>query len=260
MTNNKSSKIALTIAGSDPSGGAGFQADLRAFKSLGVYGVCVPTVLTAQNTGGVHDVQELTAGFFSKQIDVLLQDIRPDAVKTGMIYTLDFIRIIADKFRGESLSNLVIDPVAVSSTGVLLMEEGLLDAVRQHLFPLSKIITPNIYEASVLSGIDIKSEKEVKEAAVKLKGYGPDAVIITGGHLESKAVDLLFDGSEFLSLENDKLEGEFHGTGCVFSSVVTASLALGYDLKEAFVKANDFTFNAMKNAESVGKGMKVLNI
>ncbi len=260
MTSNENLKIALTIAGSDPSGGAGFQADLKTFKSMGVYGVCLPTVLTAQNTEGVYDVKELEAGFFLKQIDVLLQDILPNAVKTGMIYSTDFIKIIADSIVKHSLENLVIDPVTVSSTGVLLVEEGLPDALRQNLFPLSKVITPNIDEASSLTGIDIQGEKEAEAAAVELKKFGPDAVIITGGHMEGKAVDLLFDGNAMFSLENERLEGEFHGTGCVFSSVVTASLASGYNVKEAFIKANDFTYNAMVNAMSVGRGMKILNI
>lgn len=257
---NGNSKIALTIAGSDPSGGAGFQADLKTFHSFGVYGISVPSVLTAQNTEGVHDVRELTAAFFAKQIDVLLQDIRPDAVKTGMIYSLDFIEIVAEKIRDCCSGNFVIDPVTVSSTGVLLLEEGLLDRLREYLFPLSRVITPNVYEASVLTGIDIKDENDIRRAAEKLRGFGPDAVIITGGHSEEAAEDLLFDGDEYISLEHERLEGEFHGTGCVFSSAVTASLALGRNVKEAFIKANDFTYNAMKNALSVGNGMKVLNI
>lgn len=257
--NNSSLRTALTIAGSDPTGGAGLQADLRTFKALGVYGLSVPSVLTAQSTEGVYSIQEIPSGFFAEQLDILLKDIRPDALKTGMLYSSDIIKIISEKIVEYSLQNLVIDPVTVSSTGVLLVQERTLDAVKNVLFPLAKVITPNIYEASVLSGTDIRNEKNMKEAMLKLRDYGPMAVIITGGHMKEKAVDMFFDGEEFMSLENDKFAGEFHGTGCVFSSVITACLALGYDVKEAFIKANEFVWNAMKSAISPGNGMKILD-
>ena len=253
-------KIALTIAGSDPSGGAGLQADLKTFKSLGVYGVSVPSVLTSQNTEGVHSIHEIPAGFFANQIDILLNDIKPDALKTGMLYSADFIQIIAEKVKEYSLENLVIDPVTVSSTGVMLIEEGVLDVLKQYLFPLAKVITPNTYEASVLTGTDIKDDKDIRNVAVKLKEFGPESVVITGGHLHGNAEDLLFDGDDFLTLENDRIEGEFHGTGCVFSSAITACLAMGYGPKEAFIKAKEVVWDAMKSSFSVGKGMKVLNI
>ncbi|MBL7032327.1 MAG: bifunctional hydroxymethylpyrimidine kinase/phosphomethylpyrimidine kinase [Nitrospira sp.] len=253
-------KTALTIAGSDPTGGAGFQADLRAFNKMGVYGLSVPTVLTAQNTEGVYSIHEVPANFISEQLDVLLRDIKPDAFKTGMLYNAEAVQAVALKIKEYSLVNLVIDPVTVSSTGVQLLEDKGLDAMKSELFPFSRVITPNIYEASVLTGIDISNEKEMKESAVRLKEQGCEAVIITGGHLGKKAVDMLFDGEEFLSLENERLEGEFHGTGCLFSSVITACLALGYNLKEAFIMAKETVWNAMKTAVPAGKGMKLLNI
>jgi hydroxymethylpyrimidine/phosphomethylpyrimidine kinase len=253
-------KTALTIAGSDPTGGAGFQVDLRTFKSMGVYGISIPSVLTAQNTEGVTYIHELPVDFFMEQIDTLLRDIKPDAVKTGMLYTEEAIEIVASKIKEYSLMNLVIDPVSVSSTGVQLIKDEGLEIIKNHLFPQAGVITPNIYEASVFTGIDIRDEKDIKEAAVRLRGMGPEAVIITGGHLDEKAEDLLFDGEEFLSLKNEMLEGEYHGTGCVFSASIAAGLALGYGLKEAFIKAKDFTYNAMKTAIVAGKGMKVLNI
>jgi hydroxymethylpyrimidine/phosphomethylpyrimidine kinase len=253
-------KIALTIAGSDPSGGAGLQADLKTFHSLEVYGISVPSVLTSQSSEGVHSIHEIPPDFFRSQMDVLLQDIKPDALKTGMIYSNEFIQIIAEKIKVYSLNNLVIDPVTVSSTGVMLIEEGVMDELKQHLFPLAKVITPNTYEAAVLTGIEIVNEKDIKDAAVKLRESGPETVIITGGHLHGNAEDLLFDGDDFLTLENDRLEGEFHGTGCVFSSAITACLARGYDVKESFIKAKEVVWNAMKLAVSVGEGMKVLNV
>ncbi len=227
---------------------------------MGVYGLSIPTVLTAQSTKGVHCVHELSIDLISEQLDVLLQDVLPDAVKTGMLYTTDTVSAVAGKVRQYSLHNFVIDPVTVSSTGVRLIEEKGLDIIKNDLFPLARVITPNIYEAGVFTGKEIEAEDDMKEAAVRLRGFGPDAVIITGGHLKDKAMDLLFDGKEFLSLENERLEGEFHGTGCVFSAAITACLALGYDVKEAFIKAKGFTYTAMTNAISIGKGMKVLNV
>jgi hydroxymethylpyrimidine/phosphomethylpyrimidine kinase len=235
----KTQKIALTIAGSDPTGGAGFQVDLKTFMSMGVYGLSIPSALTAQNTLDVATIHELPPEFFLTQIHTLLKDIKPDALKTGMLYNPDIVRIVVDKIREYSLGNLVVDPVTVSSSGAPLAGEEALEAMKEYLFPLARIITPNLNEASVLSGMYIQNEKDVKEVAVKLRGYGPEAVIITGGHLQGKASDLLFDGEEFLSIENDRLEGEFHGTGCVFSAVITSCLALGYDVKEAFVKAKE---------------------
>lgn len=251
---------ALTIAGSDPTGGAGLQADLKTFAALGVYGLSVPSVLTAQSTQGVFRVQEIPTDFFADQLDTLLSDIRPDAVKTGMLYAAGTIKAAADAIQKYSLQNLVVDPVTVSSTGVLLLEEKALETVRNYLYPLSTVITPNIYEASVFTGIDIQNENDMKEAIVRLKGYGARAVIITGGHMKEKAVDMLFDGEDFLYLENERIEGEFHGTGCAFSSVIAACLARGYTVKEAFVKAKEFVWKAMKSAVFPGKRLGILNL
>lgn len=255
----ESFKIALTIAGSDPTGGAGLQADLKAFSAMGVYGISVPSVLTAQNTKGVHSIQEIASEFFATQLETLLSDIRPDVVKTGMLYSTDNIKILSEKIREYSLQNLVVDPVTVSSTGVLLVQEGSPDTVKNVLFPLAKVITPNIYEASVFTNINIQNEKDMKEALLRLKDYGCGAVIITGGHMEEKAVDMLFDGEDFIFLEKEKLEGEFHGTGCVFSSVISACLAKGYDVKESFFKAKEFVWDAMKASIVLGEGMNILN-
>jgi hydroxymethylpyrimidine kinase/phosphomethylpyrimidine kinase len=253
-------KIALSIAGTDPTGGAGLQADLKTFASMGVYGLSVPSVLTAQNTEGVSGIFEVPPEFFSGQLDYLLQDIKPHALKTGMVYTSDHIRIISEKIKEYSLDNLVIDPVTVSSTGVLLIEEGALNALKEHLFPAARVITPNTYEASVLTGKDIVNDKDVRYASEKLRDMGPQAVIITGGHLHGKAEDFFFDGEEFLSIEHDRLEGEFHGTGCVFSSAVASCLALGHDARESFAKAKAFVWNSMQSAIAPGRGMNILNI
>ena len=140
------------------------------------------------------------------------------------------------------------------------MEEDVLETIKKDLLPIAKVITPNISEASDLTGLEIKNEDDMKKAAITLYHLGPEAVIITGGHLQGKAIDILFDGADFLSLEQDRLEGEFHGTGCVFSSAITACLALDYGINEAFIKAKEFVWKAMKTAVIVGKGMKILNV
>ena len=253
-------KTALTIGGSDPTGGAGIQADLKTFKSFGVYGLSIPTALTAQNTNGVTGIYDLPSGFFSNQLDTLLKDIKPDALKTGMLSSSEIIKIIAEKIKQYSLKNLVIDPVTVSSTGVPLVNDNALEFMKDYLFPLAKVITPNIYEASLFTGINIQDEEDMKKAAIKLKGFGPETVIITGGHLERQTIDLLLYEWEFLSLQREKIEGQYHGTGCVFSSAITACLAFGYDVRETSVKANEFVWKAIKSAFSIGKGMKILNI
>ncbi|GAB4536444.1 MAG: bifunctional hydroxymethylpyrimidine kinase/phosphomethylpyrimidine kinase [Thermodesulfovibrionia bacterium] len=253
-------KTALTIAGSDPTGGAGLQIDLKVFKAMGVYGLSIPSVLTAQNTNGVFDIHELPINFFITQLDTLLNDILPDAVKTGMVYSVEVVEVIVDRVKGYSLKNLVIDPVTVSSSGTPLIKGDVLEVMKGRLFPIAKVITPNIYEASVLTGIDINNEEDMKESAVRLHGYGSESVIITGGHLKDRAKDILFDGKEFIILEDEVLDDKYHGTGCVFSSVITASLALGYGIKEAFIKAKEFTYSAMRSALSLGDGMKILNV
>lgn len=253
-------KTALTIAGSDPTGGAGFQADLKTFQALGVYGLSIPAVLTAQNTEGVSDIHALPPEFFAHQIDMLLKDVLPDAIKTGMLFTIDNVRIVAEKIGKLAVRNLVVDPVAVSSTGVSLAEEGVLEAVKQYLFPLARMVTPNIGESSALTGIEIRNQKDAKEAALRLKGLGPETVIVTGGHLDENAGDILFDGEEFLMLEHQKISGSFHGTGCVFSAAITACLANGFTVKESFIRAKDFVFNAMKSAYAIGSGLKILHL
>ncbi len=253
-------RIALTIAGSDPTGGAGLQADIKTFQAMGVYGISIPAALTAQNTNGVLEVKEIDPKFFSSQIDTILIDSHPDAVKTGMLFSAELVRIITEKIKIYNLDHLVIDPVLASTTGASLMEEGVLEIMKKHLFPMAKVITPNINEASALTGLEIKNEDDMKKAAIKLLHLGPETVIVTGGHLKGKAIDILFDGTDFLSLEQERIEGEFHGTGCVFSSAITACLALDYEIREAFIKAKDFVWKAMKTAVTIGKGMKILNV
>lgn len=255
-------KIALTIAGSDPTGGAGLQADIKVFNHFGVYGLSVVAALTAQNTTIVSSIVKIEAEFIEKQLDTLLNDIRPDAVKTGMLYSVDTIKTLSKIIKGYDLRNLVIDPVTISSTGTSLMEQGVLDVLRDELFPLSKVITPNIYEASALSGMNIENEDDMEKAARKLKILGPDIVIITGGHLEGgrETLDMVYDGQTFHRIRGKKTKGEYHGTGCAFSAAITALLAKGTSVIEAAKKAKEFIELAIKDAQDIGKGMRLLNV
>lgn len=252
-------KSALTIAGSDPASGAGLQADLRVFYSLGVHGLSVPSALTAQNTVCVRATLPVEKKFFVKQLDMLLKDIIPDAVKTGMLPTKQIVKAVAEKIVKRSLKNLVVDPVTVSSSGKRLIEDSALDSIKKFLFPLAKMVTPNIHEAFVLTGIKIKNGIDMEKSAKKLKTMGPEIVIITGGHLEKKAVDLYYDGADFHRLESQKIEGEYHGTGCAFSAALTAFLASGHDPLDAVKEAKDFITEAIRNAYYLGKGMGLLN-
>lgn len=253
-------KSALAIAGFDPTGGAGLQADIKVFRAFGVHGLSAASALTAQNTEGVISIFPVDKNFFAEQLDVLLKDITPDAVKTGMLYSKQLVGVVAETIRKYSLKNLVIDPVTVSSSGVGLVEDGTLDAIREQLFPLAKVITPNIYEASVLTGISIEDVTQMEEAAKELRKMGTENVVITGGHLEEEALDLYYDGFSFFRLGSEKKEGEYHGTGCAFSAAITAMLALGYTPFESIKKAKEFINEAITNAYHLGKGMGLLNL
>jgi hydroxymethylpyrimidine/phosphomethylpyrimidine kinase len=253
-------KTALTIAGSDPTGGAGLQSDIRVFGHLGVHGLSVATALTAQNTSGVDAIFGVEASVIEAQLNSLLNDIRPDALKTGMLYSKAAIRVIVRVIKGFELENLVIDPVTVSSSGRLLMEDGALDLIRAELFPLAKVITPNIYEASALSGINVTDEESMEKAALALKNTGPETIIITGGHLERETLDLILHDGKFYKLRAKKVPGEFHGTGCAFSAAIAAYLARESSVVHAAEKAKAFMHEAIIKAHSVGKGMKLLDV
>lgn len=252
-------KTALTIAGSDPTGGAGLQADLKVFRSFDVYGLSVVSAITAQNTVGVEAVFPVDRKTLERQLRVLLTDISPDAVKIGMLYSTWSAEIIAELFSEKYTMNIVIDPVTVSSSGTSLVDEGALDLIRTRLFPLARVVTPNIYEASVLTGIMIAEQKGMENAAQSLKSMGPEVIVITGGHFEGQAMDLYFDGT-FHVIEGEKIRGDFHGTGCAFSSAVTALLALNHSPLDSVQKAKEFVRSAIKKASFLGRGMGLLNL
>ena len=252
-------KKALTIAGFDPSGGAGLQADLKVFHSLGVYGLSVVSSLTAQNTRGVSSILPVSAEFVRKQLAVLLSDIKPDAVKIGMLYTEPNVKAVTDIIKKYSLRNIVIDPVILSSSGKRLAGRDTVTAIRKKIFPFCRVITPNIHEASFMTGIRIKTITDMEKAAICLKDYGPENIIITGGHLEQVAVDVFYDGN-FHYLKGNKISGEYHGTGCTFSSAITAFLAKGKSALNAAKLAKEFMNKAFRKSFSTGGRMRLFNI
>lgn len=255
-------KIALTIAGFDPTGGAGIQQDLKVFHHFGVYGLSVISALTAQNTFEIRDIKVVEKKFLEEQLFTILSDIRPDGLKTGMLYCKDAVMAVSKVVKGFDLQNLVIDPVTVSTTGTALVENGVLDLMKSELFPLAKIITPNIYEASILSGVRIEDEQDMQRAALELKKTGTEAVIITGGHFYNteETLDMLFDGETFRYFRDIKIDGEYHGTGCAFSAALTALLAHGMSIPKAVEKAKGFITKSIKDAYRFGKGMRLLRI
>lgn len=252
-------KKTLTIAGFDPSGGAGIQADLKVFHSFGVYGLSVVSSLTAQNTRGVSSILPVSEQFVKKQLTVLLSDLKPDATKIGMLYTESNVEIAADIIKKYSLKNVVVDPIILSTSGRRLAEKNTPIAVRKKLFPLCKVVTPNIYEASALTGVDIKTRSDMEKAAAYLMDYGAENIIITGGHLKGIAMDIFYNGG-FHYLKTKKISGEYHGTGCLFSAAVTALLAQGHNALEAARLAKEFMNKVFKKCFNTGGRMKLFDI
>lgn len=256
-------KTALTIAGSDPSGGAGIQADLKVFRSFGVHGLSVPACVTAQNTKGVKGILPIPGKFITAELDTLLADFRPDAIKTGMLYGVDAIRAVYKAVRKYDLKNLVIDPVMISSSGKRLLEKNAVKELLK-LIPFAEVITPNTNEASALSGIRIRNIEDVKLAARKLKGLGPETIVITGGHLGGDEVmDFFYDGKREVLIKSARMPGNFHGTGCAYSAALTASLALGQGPLQSAKRAKKFMQKALANAFHPGTlqgGMGILKL
>ncbi|NOY39668.1 MAG: bifunctional hydroxymethylpyrimidine kinase/phosphomethylpyrimidine kinase [Nitrospirae bacterium] len=264
-------KTALTIAGSDPTSGAGAQLDIRVFQSIGVHGLSVLTSITAQNTIAVKSIYPVEPEAVREQLEVLFEDVGVEALKTGMLYSSSIVEVVSWALEKYGTKKVVVDPVMVSSSGMPLVEDGTIEKMMQVLFPLTTIITPNIYEASLLSGINIEGIDALYDAAEKIKSLGPEVVIITGGHFSPASIapsgggrdtviDLYYDGTEFHRIESERLAGEYHGTGCAFSSALTAYLALGKSALEATRKANEFTVDALRKAYHIGSGMGMLRV
>ena len=247
----------LTIAGSDSSGGAGIQADLKTMTALGVYGMSAITALTAQNTTGVQSIFEVTPKFLEDELDSIFTDIFPDSVKIGMVSNADLIRVISKKLREYNAKNIVVDPVMVSTSGSKLMADGAKDTLLSELFKVADIITPNIPESEVLSGLEIKTEKDMENAAERMMEYGCRAVLVKGGHRVHDAVDILFDGKQFYRYEGKRIKTKnTHGTGCTLSAALAVKLAEGKTLPVAAAEAKEYLTGAIEAAkdEPIGQG------
>lgn len=246
----------LTIAGSDSSAGAGIQADLKTFAALGVYGSCAITAITAQNTRGVTAVLEMPPDIVAAQIDAVAADIRPDAIKTGMLASAPIIEVVVAKVREHGLPNLVVDPVMVAKSGDRLLRDDAVTVLRDLLLPLAAVVTPNLPEAEVLAGFAIDSDEDVRRAAKEIVGLGARAVVVKGGHREAaEAVDVLYDGITFRDYSAPRIDTtSTHGTGCTFASAIAAYLARGEPLAEAVGQAKEYLTEALRRAYPIGGG------
>lgn len=252
-------KKVLTIAGSDSSAGAGLQADLKTLAAMRVYGLSVVTAVTAQNTVGVTGVHPIPPEFVGRQIDAVFEDIPVDAVKTGMLATSEIVETVSEKLKYFQVSTVVVDPVMVATSGDMLTSDNigrLIRAIRNTLLPIAAVVTPNIPEAEILTGREIRSVDDMKAAAADLQGIGVSNVVIKGGHLAgTESVDLLFDGSEFIEYRNIRLAtNNTHGTGCTFAAALTAGLAKGRTVREAVGDAKQFVYTALQYGFALGRG------
>jgi hydroxymethylpyrimidine/phosphomethylpyrimidine kinase len=255
-------RVALTIAGSDSSGGAGIQADLKTFAALGVYATSAIAAITAQSTLGVVDAAVLSADLVTAQIEAVAGDIEIHAVKTGMLGDAAVVEAVAAAIKALDLPLVVVDPVLASSSGVRLLDDDGLQMLCAELLPLARVVTPNVPEAEVLSGQRIGSLEEARDAARRIHEIGAAAVIITGGHHPDgeNVTDLLFDGHEFFMFHTPRIEApDTHGTGCTFSAAVAAGLALGLTLPDAAERAQKYVAGAIQHTLAIGKGSGLLD-
>ncbi|MBR7177935.1 MAG: bifunctional hydroxymethylpyrimidine kinase/phosphomethylpyrimidine kinase [Oscillospiraceae bacterium] len=248
-------KTALTIAGSDSSGGAGIQADIKTMTVNGVYAMSAVTALTAQNTTGVRAIQESTPEFLKQQIDAVFEDIYPDAVKIGMVASSELIRIIADRLRYYEAANIVVDPVMVATSGSALMKTDALQTLIDELLPIAAVVTPNIPEAQALSGLTIETKTDMESAAKKIGDSHGCAVLLKGGHSINDANDLLYANEAFIWFEGKRISNpNTHGTGCTLSSAIAANLAKGFTLAESVRRAKDYISGALAAMLDLGHG------
>lgn len=249
-------KKVLTIAGSDSSGGAGIQADLKTFSAHGVFGMSVITAVTAQNTQGVFAVQDIDTEVIAKQIEAIFDDIAVDALKVGMVSRSETIRTVAAGLQKYNARNIVIDPVMISKSGYHLLQPDAVEALITCLLPLATVVTPNIPEAEEITGLTITTLEEMEQAARAIHQLGPQYVLLKGGHRAEDATDILFDGQTFHHLRAPRVATiNTHGTGCTLSSAIAANLAKGYTAQEAVTQAKEYITTAIEHALSIGKGV-----
>lgn len=248
--------IVMTVAGSDSGGGAGIQADLKTFQELGVFGTSAITALTAQNTLGVEGILPATAEFISQQIEVVFKDMPVKAVKTGMLFSDKIIETVAKTLEDKEIK-LVVDPVMIAKGGASLLQSDAVTALKTKLLPLATVLTPNIPEAEVITGLTIKTDADLHKAAKEILKMGVGCVVMKGGHLDGReAVDTVYlhDGSRF-AMQSERIETtQTHGTGCTFSAAITAFLGQGMDLREAIIEAKKFVHLAISNPLNIGHG------
>ncbi|MGH7799534.1 MAG: bifunctional hydroxymethylpyrimidine kinase/phosphomethylpyrimidine kinase [Thermodesulfobacteriota bacterium] len=264
ILNSVSEKIprALTIAGSDSGGGAGIQADLKTFTAFKVFGMSVLTSITAQNTESVSGIYDLPSDFVKLQIEAVLNDIGVDAAKTGMLSNEKIISAVAEKIKQYRIKKLVIDPVMRAKSGDVLLKHEAERTLLEELLPLAFVVTPNIPESEVLSGIKVSSLDDMREAARRIKSIGCEYVLVKGGHLKwsSEAIDILYDGKDFYDFPSPRIKTEnTHGTGCTYSAAICAGLAKGLNAREAIGQAKDYVTEAIRNSFNLGKGHGPLN-
>jgi hydroxymethylpyrimidine/phosphomethylpyrimidine kinase len=251
--------VALSIAGSDPSGGAGIQADLKTFHQFGVYGEAVLTLLTVQNTTEVSAVHLLEPGLVTAQIRAVLVDIPPQAVKTGALGNAAIIRAVAAVL-AEARLPLVVDPVMISKHGAALIADEAREVLLAELLPLATLVTPNLPEAAALTGLAVDSPESMKDAARALHEATGAAILVKGGHLQGAALDLLFDGDTFHEFTSERLwTPNTHGTGCTYSAAITAALAIGLELTEAVDRAKSYITEAIRTNPGLGRGAGPVN-
>jgi len=253
-------RTALSIAGSDSSGGAGIQADLKTMTMNGVFAMSAVTALTAQNTTGVRSVMEATPAFLADELDAVFEDIRPDAVKTGMVSSSALIRVIAEKLKQYQAKNIVVDPVMVATSGARLLQEEALQTLKTELLPLADVVTPNIPEAEILSDMTITNAEDMRTAARQIHDAYGCAVLLKGGHRVNDANDLLYDGETFTWFEGRRIDNpNTHGTGCTLSSAIAANLAKGYALPEAVRRSKEYISGALAAMLDLGQGSGPMN-
>lgn len=248
---------ALTIAGSDCSGGAGIQADIKAFSANGVYGMSIITAITAQNTQGVFGIMDVTPEIIEKQIEVIFNDIEVDAIKIGMVSKIESIEAISNALgKVKKLPKIVLDPVMISKSGFKLLSDDAKNTLIEKLIPISTLITPNLPEAEELLGREILTIEDMKKAAFDLKKLGAKNVLIKGGHLEGEATDVLYDGENFILFHEERIDTKHtHGTGCTLSSAITANLSKGMNIADAVRCGKEYITGAIKNGFELGKGV-----
>lgn len=248
-------KTVLSIAGSDCSGGAGIQADLKTCSAHGVFGMSVIVSVVAENTSRVIDIQNITPDIIAKQIDAVFEDITVNAVKVGMLSDMECMKVVAEKLKEYKPLHIVIDPVMYAKNGCALMQPNAIETLIKSIIPLATVLTPNIPEAEIIAKTKINSEQDMKTAAVKICAMGCKSVLIKGGHYIGNAVDILFDGKDFYRFETQRINTKnTHGTGCTLSSAIASNLAIGYDIQTAVKKAKDYVTTAIKHSLSIGKG------